>query len=80
MKTKKRIRGFRIDLIAEKEETIGKYETENAAVSTAGIKKVIKGIEVKLHNKNEVYNVISRCINLSYFPELDEVYVAFPEI
>ena len=80
VKTEVTIRGFRIDLIAEKEESIEKLETEKMAVDIVGTKKVIKCIEVKLHNRNEIYNAINKCINLSYFPELDEVYVAFPEI
>ena len=79
VKSEVTIRRFRIDLIAEKEIDIEKAEGDYASVIFPGIKKVVKAIEVKLNNRGEIHNAISRCINLSYFPEFDEVYVAFPK-
>jgi hypothetical protein len=63
---------MRVDLISEREEP--------AFSPIAGTKKkVVRAIEAKLYNKGKIYDAISRCMNLSYLPRMDEVYVAFPE-
>lgn len=64
---------IRVDLISEKEELVF-----SPIVGTK--KKVVRAIEAKLYNKGKIYDAISRCMNLSYLPQIDEVYVAFPEI
>lgn len=72
---------FRIDLVAEKEE-VRQVISEQIAVEIfpPPTKKIIKAIVVKLYNHTEIYNALSRCINLSYLPQIDEVYLAVPEI
>ena len=68
---------FRIDLIAEKEEVVD-VQVRNAAILPRPTKNVIKAIAVKLHDRGEIYNALSRCMNLSYLPQIDEVYLAIP--
>lgn len=76
-----RISRFWIDLVSEKEEAREPIDQRIAVqVFPEQTRKVIRAIVVKLHNRREIYNALSRCMNLSYLPQIDEVYLAIPKL